>query len=296
MAWRGLHLTTPARLSLADGQMVVARDTGTVRLAVEDVAWVVIDTPQATLTTSLIAACMDAGVPIVVTDERHTPSGLLLPFHRHHRQSYVAELQVSATAPLRKRLWQAVVQAKIGNQAAVLEHEGLVADPLPTMAALVGSGDPDNVEARAAREYWRRLFRDFVRENAGDRRNGLLNYGYAVMRAAVARGLVAAGLLPALGIHHASDANAFNLADDLIEPFRPFVDRLVARLTRDCADPASPVTLDERQRLAALPLQECVLGEGTVTLLVAAEQSAASLVRALEAKTAVVLRLPRFAP
>lgn len=296
MAWRGLHLTTPARLSLADGQAEIARDSGTVRLALEDIAWVVLDTPQATLTTALLSACMESGIAIVVTDHRHTPSGLMLPFHRHHRQAHVAALQTDASAPLRKRLWQRVVQAKIANQAAVLEALGMVADPLPAMAALVGSGDPDNIEARAAREYWRRLFAGFVRENAADRRNGLLNYGYAVLRAAVARGLVAAGLLPALGIHHSGAANAFNLADDMIEPFRPFVDRMVADLSRAPGETTASVTIDERRRLAGLPLQECTLGGGTVTLLVAAEQCAASLVRALESGSAAPLLLPTLAP
>jgi CRISPR-associated protein Cas1 len=111
MAWRGVHLTRPARLSLADRQMVVAQDGEDLRLALEDIAWVVLDTPQATLTTALISACMEAGVVLVTTDARHTPSGMTLPFHRHHRQASVAALQVAASAPLRKRLWQRIAVA-----------------------------------------------------------------------------------------------------------------------------------------------------------------------------------------
>ena len=215
MAWRGVHITQPARLTLADGQIVFTREDGVVRLAIEDVAWMVIDTPQVMLSTALISACMDAGMVLITTDRTHTPSGLILPFHRHHRQAEIAALQMAISAPLKKRLWQTIVQAKIANQAAVLTECGQNATALLAMTRLVGSGDPDNTEARAARAYWPRLFVNFVREDANDKRNALLDYGYAVVRSAVARALVAAGLLPAFGVNHASMTNAFNLADDL---------------------------------------------------------------------------------
>ncbi|MDE2576938.1 MAG: type II CRISPR-associated endonuclease Cas1 [Rhodospirillales bacterium] len=294
MAWRGLHLTQAARLSLADHQMVVAQGEGEVRLALEDLAWVVIDTPQATLTTALLSACMQAGIALVMTDAAHTPSGLALPFHRHHRQAHIANVQADASLPLKKRLWQIIVQAKIRNQAASLRAGGIAPGALPAMAELVGSGDPDNVEARAARTYWRLLFPEFVRENADDRRNILLNYGYAVLRAAVARALVASGLLPAFGLQHASASNAFNLADDLVEPFRPFVDRLVWRLSDSGRCKEGAPSLADRRALAALPTEAAFLGAESVTLLVASEQSAESLVRAFEAKSAALLKLPRL--
>ncbi len=120
MAWRGLHLSEPCRLALADGQCVVAREDGEVRLALEDIAWIILDTPQATLTTALLASCMEAGIALIVTDARHHPSGLALPFHRHHRQAEIAALQVALGAGRRRRLWQALARAKLRNQAAVL--------------------------------------------------------------------------------------------------------------------------------------------------------------------------------
>ncbi len=292
MAWRGLHLTQPARLTLADGQMVVSQADGDVRLAIEDIAWVVLDTPQATLTTALIAACMEAGVALITTDARHTPSGLLLPFHRHHRQAEVAALQVAASAPLKKRLWQVIVQAKIGNQASALVRCGQDAQALRAMARNVGSGDPDNVEARAARHYWGCLFPAFVRENDADRRNMLLNYGYAIVRSAVARAAVAFGLLPALGLHHASISNAFNLADDLVEPFRPFVDAVVWGMSQQGRLSDGTPTVADRRTLASLLTGEARFGRETVTLLTASEQTAESLVRALEAASPALLRLP----
>jgi CRISPR-associated protein Cas1 len=294
MAWRGVHIAQPSRLSLADGQIVVAQTDGEARLPIEDVAWVVIDTPQATLSTALIAACMEAGVVIVTTDRTHLPSGMILPFHRHHRQADIAALQAGMSAPLKKRLWQATVQAKIGNQAAMLAIRGEDPRPLRAMVHLVGSGDPENVEARAARHYWGRLFDSFVRDNAADKRNMLLNYGYAVARSAVARALVASGLLPAFGVNHASGTNAFNLADDLIEPFRPFVDRLVWQMTEGGRVREGEPSVEDRRALAAVLLETARINTETVSLLVASERAAESLVRAMEAGSAAMLLLPQL--
>ena len=215
MAWKGVHITQAARLSLADGQCCVKQEGNEVRIAIEDLAWIVVDTQQATLTSALMSACMDAGVALVVTDARHTPSGLVLPFHRHHRQGAVALLQADAKDTLKRRLWQAIVRRKIHNQSAVLAATGKNdAATLKQIARPVEPGDPENVEARAARFYWSRLFANFMRDDPADRRNKLLNYGYAVVRAGVARAVVAAGLIPAFGLGHQGAANAFNLADD----------------------------------------------------------------------------------
>lgn len=297
MAWRGLHITRPARLSFADGQIVVAQDDGEARVALEDVAWIVLDTPQTSLTGRLLSACMAAGTVIVATDETHTPAGIVLPFHRHFRQGDIARRQVGMTAPLKKRLWQAMVRRKIENQAAALSLLGRGgATTLRAMARHVGSGDPTNVEARAARYYWGQLWPQFRREDGGDRRNKLLNYGYAIVRSGVARALVAAGLLPAFGLGHAGAGNAFNLADDVVEPFRPFIDALAWRTVgegRPCRDDLS---LDDRRAMAGALLVEARMGEEALTLLVAAERAAESLVRAIEARTAEALVLPALPP
>jgi CRISPR-associated protein Cas1 len=294
MAWRGVHITQPARLSLADGQIVVSRDDGRIRLPLEDIAWMVIDTPRVMLSSALISACMDAGMLVVTTDQTHTPSGVILPFHRHHRQAEIAAAQVSMSAPLKKRLWQVIVQRKIMNQGATLI--GCERDPaaLMAMARLVGSGDPDNIEARAARTYWPRLFTDFIRDDASDKRNALLNYGYAVVRSAVARALVAFGLLPAFGVNHASITNAFNLADDVVEPFRPFIDHMVWVLTERGTVKDGQTTVAERQKLASCLLEKAIVGRETVSLLVATERAAESMVRAIEANSAAMLLLPRM--
>ena len=205
-------------------------------------------------------------------------------------------MQIATSLPLKKRLWQTIVQAKIANQAAALEQSGHNAAALRAMVHLVGSGDPDNTEARAARAYWSKLFAGFVREDANDKRNALLNYGYAIVRSAVARALVATGLLPAFGVNHASKTNAFNLADDCVEPFRPFVDRAVWNMTDRGRSGTGETTVAERRILASVLTEAAMFGDESVTLLVASELAAASLVRAMEANSAAVLVLPRLVP
>lgn len=297
MAWRGLHLTNPSRLSLADDQIVVDQDDGEVRLALEDLAWVVIDSPRTSLTASLMSACMTAGIAVIFSDATHTPCGVALPFHTHHRQADVATKQASASGPLKKRIWQAIVRRKIDNQAAALDAVGAGGGhTLRAMAKRVGSGDPGNIEAQAARYYWGKLWRDFRREDAGDRRNMLLNYGYAVVRSGVARALVASGLIPAFGLKHASVSNAFNLADDLVEPFRPFVDALAWRTVGDGLPSRDDLSVDDRRTMAGVLLADALLGSEAVTLLTASEKAAESLVRALDSGTPAVLTLPMLGP
>lgn len=295
MAWKGLHLTQPAKLSVADSQCCVKREDGEVRIPIEDIAWIIIDTPHATLTSTLMSACMDAGVAIVLTDARHTPSGLLLPFHRHHRQGAIAKLQADAKDSLKKRIWQMVIRRKILNQASVLAAlDKPEATTLKEIARHVEPGDPDNVEARAARFYWPRLFSNFIRDDVNDHRNMLLNYGYAVVRAGVARALTAAGFVPALGLSHQGAANAFNLADDLFEPFRPFVDLMVWRTSSDGTERDGELTVQDRRTMAGALLTDARVGDEKVTLLVAAETSAQSLVRALESEKPDRLLLPEL--
>jgi CRISPR-associated protein Cas1 len=294
VAWRGLHISRRTYLSLADNQIVAKQEEAETRIPIEDIAWIVLDSPQVTLSTALIAACMDAGVVVITTDNTHTPSGMTLPFHRHHRQAEIADLQVNLSMPLKKRLWQALVRMKIDNQASNLIACGRDAMALRAMVHLVRSGDPDNTEARAARSYWPRLFIDFIREDATDKRNALLNYGYAIVRSAVARALVAAGFIPALGLNHASITNAFNLADDMVEPFRPFVDRQVWTLTAQGTINKGETTVEERRTLASLLTATATFGAETVSLLTATEQAAESLVRAMQTGSAAVLQVPRM--
>ena len=294
MAWKGVHLTRPGRLSLVHGQLRVNQEDDEITIPLEDIAWIVADNHRTTLTVSLLAACADRGVAVITTDARHMPCAVTLPFHTHHRTAAIARLQLNAGAPLKKRLWQAIIRAKIINQGEVLKRtKTTVMPPLAEMAKRVRSGDPDNIEARAARDYWSALFDNFTRGNEADLRNKALNYAYAVLRGCIARALTAAGLLPAIGLHHDSMTNSFNLADDLIEPFRPFADLTVHDALRD-RDPAVELTGEHRQTLAALPLRDVGIGTETLSVLHASETVARSLVRSFETNDAGELALPAF--
>ena len=291
MAWRGVHISQPSRLKYRDKQLVVDQDEGSVSLSIEDIAWLILDTPQVSLTGSLLSALACAGVAMIVPDDKHHPCGVLLPFHQHHAQAHIARAQVGMSLPLKKRMWQSVIIAKITNQAAVLDSLGRDrAQTLRAMAGRVGSGDPDNIEAQAARAYWSALFDKFTRSDESDRRNSLLNYGYAVVRAAIARACVASGLLPAFGLHHASKVNAFNLVDDLIEPFRPFVD--LSAHARVRATEGDALTVGDRRHMANVLNETAMIGSERMTLLAATEATAMSLVRAIEHSSALLLQLP----
>lgn len=293
MAWRGVHISQPARLKYRDRQLVVEQDEGSVSLPIEDIAWLILDTSQVSLTGSLLSAFAGAGIAMIVPDDKHHPAGVLLPFHQHYAQAHIAHAQVGISLPLKKRIWQSIIVAKINNQAALLDALGRDrVQSLRVMASRVGSGDPDNIEAQAARAYWSALFTKFTRSDDRDLRNALMNYGYAVVRAAIARACVASGLLPAFGLHHASKLNAFNLVDDLIEPFRPFVDQ--SAYARALDTDGNTLTVDDRRHMANILNETAMIGAERMTLLAATEATTASLVRAIEHNSALLVQLPEF--
>lgn len=296
MAWKGLHISQPARLSFADNQIVVAQVAGEARIALEDIAYVVLDESRVTLTARLLSACLDAGIVLVSTDARHTPNGVALPFHGHCRQAEIARAQIGMTAPFRKQCWRRVTRAKLQNQAAHLDHAGADGGALRQLAESVRSGDPDNVEARAARLYWKALFRDFRRDDDMDIRNMALNYAYAVLRAGVARSLVAHGFLPAIGVHHASGQNPFNLADDLIEPFRPFADAMVKQaFSTQFDDGEARLSVADRRVLSSVLFVSCAIGAWeNADLMTAIDAMTASFLRAVETREPDCLSLPAF--
>ncbi len=293
MAWKGLHLSHPSRLQLKNQQILITQDAGQVTTPLEDLAYIVLDSGQATLTSSLMSACMEAGIVIVSVNDKHMPNGLLLPFHSHHRQSEIAALQLSLSEPFKKRCWQRIVVSKIKNQSINLELFSLNNKEINLLGDRVVSGDTQNIEAVAARIYWQILFKDFTRNNDNDLRNKMLNYGYAILRAAIARSIVACGCLPAIGLHHASATNAFNLVDDIIEPFRPFVDALVVRQFSN-RKPNDQLTLEDRRALVGILLVNSLMSLETTNLLYAIEKTTDSLIQAIRAKNADKLCFPTF--
>lgn len=229
MAYRCLFIANPARISCKNEQLVIETDM-TRSVAIEDISAIILESRQSNITSAALTALMQNGVVVYFCDEKHLPCGICLPFAQHSRQLGVVRWQLELTQPTKKRLWQKVVVAKIENQAECLALCGLPQDAaiLYNRAKAVGSGDKENIEASAAAYYFRTLFgAGFTRQN-DDGRNAALNYAYAVLRGYTARCLAVYGFLPYLGIHHDSELNQFNLADDLMEPFRPVADLFVA--------------------------------------------------------------------
>ncbi|WP_109261741.1 type II CRISPR-associated endonuclease Cas1 [Hyphobacterium indicum] len=201
------------------------------RVPLDDLAAVIVHAHSATFTSHLAEQLAARGCPLVLSDRSHNPVGVVWPIDGHHEQGLIMEAQASASRPTRKRLWRDIVKAKITAQAAILEALGKPNVRLSRMLARVRSGDTENIEAQAARHYWPLLMGDSFRRNrSSDGINGFLNFGYSILRSATARSIVAAGLHPSLSLHHISRGSALRLADDLMEPFRPYVDFTVARL------------------------------------------------------------------
>lgn len=224
----------PAYLSLEYERLIVKReDEPDIAVPLKDTAAVVLTHARITCTKSAIAAIMRHGAAIIVCDDNSRPCGMMLPLTANNEQARRMIAQVEAKKPLRKRLWKQIVVAKILTQASVLQLRTGAHAGLPALAKEVRSGDPGNCEALAAQRYWPRLFDDpmFRRRREAPDQNRMLNYGYAVLRAAVGRALCASGLHPSIGVHHHGRNNPWCLADDLMEPYRPLIDDEVAEIT-----------------------------------------------------------------
>ena len=262
------------------------------RVPLDDVAAVIVHAHGVTWSTNLIVALAERGAILLLCGPNHSPVAVCLPIDGHHAQNGRMRAQWEAKRPLAKQLWKAIIVAKIRWQGAVLEANGRTAGAFDLLARKVGSGDPDNIEAQAARRYWGLLMgEDFRRDREAGGVNALLNYGYAVMRAMCARAVVASGLHPSIGVHHANRGNAFALADDLIEPFRPLVDALVVRMRAAGIDTVTPEAKRAFAGLIALDLP----GTGGVvtTVSVAATRAAQSLARSFQTGRAADLALPQ---
>jgi len=232
MIKRIIEVSNPSYLHMRNYQMVVEQNKNEVgRVPVEDIGVLILSHPAITISSSLISACQQNNCIVVFCDSRHLPTSILMPLSGNSMHSRILNTQTSVKKPLKKRLWQKIVIAKIESQSKALLSCGKSCSVLESMKLRVKSGDPDNVESQAARVYWPLMFgKDFRRDQKAEGTNSLLNYGYALLRASVARALCGTGLHPALGIHHHNQYNPMCLADDLMEPFRPVVDRRVHRL------------------------------------------------------------------
>ena len=296
MIKKTLYFGNPAYLSLKNAQLVIKlpevekNDTlpesfkvqTQVTKPIEDIGVVVLDNQRITITTGAIEALLENNCAIITCDHRSMPVGLMLPLSGNTTQSERFRDQINASLPLKKQLWQQTIQAKINNQASVLSScISSEVGCLRAWARDVRSGDPDNFEGRAAAYYWRNLFgmhiEDFTRDREGVPPNNALNYGYAILRAIVARALVSSGMLPTLGIHHHNRYNAYCLADDIMEPYRPYVDEYVYQLIQKHGLPPEELPKAWKAELLLIPTLDVVIGGKKSPLMVGVSQTTASL-------------------
>lgn len=295
MIKRTLYFGNPAYLSLSNSQLVVRmpeietldrvseklKKESRRTIPIEDIGVVVLDDSRITITQPLIAALLENNCALITCDAKKMPTGLMLPLEGNTLQCERFRSQISASQPLLKQLWQQTIQAKIENQASLLKSRDVEVRNMMAWVKEVRSGDSDNLEGRAAAYYWRNIFPNiagFTRGREEMPPNNLLNYGYAILRAVVARALVSSGLLPTFGIHHRNKYNAYCLADDIMEPYRPFVDALVLDIIDEGYD-INNLSLEVKARLLQIPVLDIIIGGKRSPLMVGVTQTTASLVR-----------------
>jgi CRISPR-associated protein Cas1 len=286
MIKRTIYITNPYQLSYRNNQLIVRSADAKLEsfIPIEDIGILLIESREVTLSSYLLSELASANVAVCVCDETHHPIGLQLPLSSHNLHGERFRLQLSAGETLRKQLWSTIVNAKIRNQGQVLDYYGFESTALKERIRQLRSGDPGNEEGQAARHYWQTLMAEvpgFYRDRNGPPPNGLFNFGYTIIRTAVARSLVGSGLLPVAGIHHHNRYNAYPLADDLMEPFRPWVDRSVVAIVRQ-SGPDTPLDKDVKMSLASILTQDAAFEKSTSPLLIAIQQSAAQLARCFE--------------
>jgi CRISPR-associated protein Cas1 len=294
VVWRSVVISKPAKLRREHFSLVVEQEQAA-RVPFEDIAVIVLNHREITLTHPVLSACGEYGIGLFATGDNHQPSGVFLPFLQHSRATRMQRLQLDIDKPSVKRAWAEIVKVKIANQSACLrlarlgDHERL-----ESYSRRVRSGDTENMEAQASAYYFPQLFGSGFHRAQERWSNAALDYGYAVLRGAIARGLVAHGFLPSIGLFHRSEQNAFNLADDVIEPFRPLVDLYVIKQLNAEIDTDRELSPADKVALVGLLNVDVGMPRGVMSVLSAIEQSIASLVRVYEGGGETLLELPRL--
>jgi CRISPR-associated protein Cas1 len=293
MIKRTLYFGNPSYLSTKLEQIVIKMpEIDEVKtIPIEDAGIVILDHQQITISQALIGKLLENNVALITCDNTHHPTGLLLNLDGNTLQSQKFQAQVVASKPLLKQLWQQTVMAKIENQAALLQTQKIETGNMKRWTQDVKSGDTTNREARAAVYYWSKIFYqfpDFTRDRYGEAPNNLLNYGYAILRAIVARSLVGSGLLPTLGIHHKNQYNAYCLADDIMEPYRPFVDKLILKIIDDNGRFLELGTSIKKELLQIPTLDVTIDGQKS-PLLIAVQRTTASLSKCYEGEARKII-------
>lgn len=279
MLKRTIYIGNPAYLKLKDRQMqIIDPETRELKgtVTVEDLGFLVLDNYQITLSHQLMVALQGNNIAIISCDAQHLPFGLMLPLYGHVEHSERLKVQMNVSEPLRKQLWKQTVEAKISQQMLLLKKLGKSHEKMTEYLNEVKSGDSTNMEGIAAQYYWKQMFEDFNREREGDAPNNFLNYGYAIVRSVIARALVSSGLNPTIGIFHRNKYNPYCLADDIMEPYRPYVDELVYHLYQS---PSRPEELTREIKAELLTIMSCdvMMMQKLRPLMVAASTTTSSL-------------------
>lgn len=282
MSWRNILISNPAKLRCENNSLIIEQDCK-YHVPLEDISSIVIDCPQVIMTQPVLSFCADRGIAIYTTNIKHIPNGVFLSFSTHSKATKLLKSQLSVSKPLQKRIWSQLVNRKILNQAICLELSSLQeeADYMKQLATKIRSGDPDNIEARAAAYYFKNLFNvSFSRNDEENMINGCLNYGYSIIRGEIARRLVAHGLDTHIGLFHNNLGNSFNLADDLIEPYRAVVDLFTKQYIESSYDERLP-----KSQLIELLYNEVSTPKGNMSVSQSIEILVESYVRILDGKT-----------
>ena len=292
MVWRSVIISQPAKLKREHFALLVEQEQSA-RVPFEDIAVIVLNNREITLTHPVLSACAEYGIGLFATGDNHQPSGVFLPFQSHSRATRMLRLQLDLDKPTGKRAWAAIVQAKIANQAFCMKtlNAGDV-ERLESYSRRVRSGDTGNMEAQAAAYYFPQIMGRSFHRSQEVWANAALDYGYAVMRGACARALVAHGMLPTIGLFHSSEQNAFNLADDLIEPYRAIVDLHVA--TSRKTDESLDLSPADKVALVGLLNIDVAMPRGVMSVLASIEQAAESLARLYDGGSEQILEMPRL--
>lgn len=288
MSWRHIMISNPAKLSVRQSQLVIQQEN-IVTIPLQDIATILIESQSVNITTSLLSACSDYRISIIVCDGKHIPNGMLMSYHQHSRQLTVLQMQNNLSKPFKKRVWQQIVIQKIINQSKCLEFLGKEnVEKLNNIVKTVESGDKTNRESYAARIYFTSLFGETFTRRSDDSINRLLNYGYSIMRGIVARSIVKYGFTPCLGIHHDSQTNAYNLADDFMEVLRPIVDLYAVNCDPEIWN------VQTRANLVNLSNMEIELNNKKYTVTTAVDEMIKSFIAACRQLDHKYLKLPEL--
>ena len=297
MITRSIYIGNPAYLKLKDEQMYISDPVTKEikgRVPVEDLGVLLLDHFQITISHQLIQKMMGNNVVVISCDAHHLPHGVMLPLYGHTEHSERVRYQLQASEPLRKQLWKQTVECKIQNQMAVLQQRGAFYIPMQSYLRQVRSGDVSNMEGIAAQHYWRHLIHfDFLRQRFGDSPNQFFNFGYAVLRSMVARAIVETGLLPVVGIFHRNKYNPYCLADDLMEPYRPFVDSLVMKWLHLYPD-AEDLNRDFKAYMLSIATMDVLIEQKRRPLMIAIKTTAVSLYKCFSGEKRLIF-YPEFA-